>query len=204
MSTHVFTVGHSNHTVDHFIEMLQSHQVSVIADVRSVPYSRFAVQFNKDPLRQALAEAGIHYVFLGNELGARSKDPNCYEHGRVIYDRLAQTDLFLSGLSRLSQGIESESVAIMCTEKDPLDCHRTLLVARALVERHFTVDHILAVGKAESYEDSLLRLLNKSKRAQPELSTSEEELIDLAMKAQEERIAFVDKELEQASDGTAS
>lgn len=203
MSGHVFSVGHSNHTIDHFLKLLQSHQVSAIADVRSAPYSRFAPQFSKEALRQALREAGIQYVFLGNELGVRSTDPSCYERGRVRYDRLAQTDLFQAGMDRLVQGIERESVAIMCTEKDPLDCHRTLLVARALVRRDFAVDHILADGSVESYEDSMLRLLERTGQTQPDFFTTIDERIDTALRQQEERIAYVDKELAPASERTA-
>lgn len=204
MTRHFFTIGHSNHTVEHFLSLLTKHQVSAIADVRSAPYSRFAPQFSREAIRQALSDAGIGYAFLGRELGARSTDPSCYDHGRVQYDRLAQTELFKAGLDRLMLGGERECVAIMCTEKDPLDCHRTVLVARALVAEGLAVEHILADGSVESFEDSMLRLLDKTRQPPPDFFTSLDERIDKALKDQEERIAYVDKELAAASEGRTS
>lgn len=204
MTRHFFTIGHSNHTTEHFVGLLKNHHVSAIADVRSAPYSRFAPQFNKEPLRQALIDAGIGYAFLGRELGARSTDPSCYHHGRVQYDRLAQTELFRAGLDRLMLGGTRGRVAIMCTEKDPLDCHRTVLVARSLVAEGLAVDHILTDSSVESFEDSMFRLLDKTRQPPPDFFTTLDERIDKALKDQEERIAYVDKELAAASEGRSS
>ncbi len=195
----IFTVGHSNHAIETFLGLLRRHEVTTIADVRSAPYSRFAPQFSKKALREALRAEGIKYVFLGGELGARSSDPACYEHGRVRYDRLARTEAFGEGIGRLIRGSEVETVAILCTEKDPLDCHRTLLVARQLVQRGLAVDHILAGGALEHYEDSMLRLLDKTNQSPPDFFTTLEERIDNALRDQEERIAYVDKELAAAT-----
>jgi uncharacterized protein (DUF488 family) len=203
-SRRIFTVGHSNHPITRFLELLQQHGVTTIADVRSAPYSRFAPQFSKDPLREALRNESIKYVFLGQELGARTSDPSCYEDGRVRYDRLARTDSFRVGIDRLMNGSDVETVAILCTEKDPLDCHRTLLVARALVERGLAVDHILADGSLESFLHSMLRLLDKTSQPPPDFFTTFDERIDKALKDQEERIAWVDKELAAAADGTTT
>lgn len=195
----IYTVGHSNHTIETFLGLLRQHEVTTIADVRSAPYSRFAPQFSKEPLRDSLRSEGIKYVFLGRELGARSSDPACYEAGRVQYARLARTDEFRAGIDRLIHGSEVETVAILCTEKDPLDCHRTLLVARELVERGLAVDHILADGSVEHYEDSMLRLLDKTGQPPPDFFTTLDERIDNALRDQEERIAYVDKELAAAA-----
>lgn len=203
-SPHVFTVGHSNHQISKFLELLQLHAVTTIADVRSAPYSQFAPQFNKEPLRETLQAEGIKYVFLGRELGARSTDPACYENGRVRYDRLAQSDHFRVGMDRLVSGSDSEMIAILCTEKDPLDCHRTLLVARALVGRSVAVEHILADGSLESYADSMLRLLDKTGQPPPDFFTTEDERIKQAMRDQEARIAYVDKEFARTSDGATA
>jgi uncharacterized protein (DUF488 family) len=200
----VFTVGHSNHPITEFLELLRQHAVTTIADVRSAPYSRFAPQFSKEPLRAALKDEGFKYVFLGRELGARSSDPSCYEDGRVRYDRLSQTDLFHAGVDRLMHGSEIETVAILCTEKDPLDCHRTLLVARTLVGLGLAVDHILADGSLETYEESMLRLLDKTGQPPPDFFTTVDERINKALRDQEERIAYVDRQLAAASEGTAS
>src|ERR1700742_2928764 len=122
----IFTVGHSNPPIERFIGLLQPHGITALADVRSTPYSRFNPQFNKEKLQSALAAAGIRYVFLGEELGARTKDPSCYdEDGKVSYTKLARTDLFRKGIERLLTGMQQHRIAIMCAERDPLECHRT-------------------------------------------------------------------------------
>ena len=128
----VFTVGHSTHALDDFLALLLRHGITAIADVRSSPYSRMNPQFNRETLHAALKGAGIAYVFLGAELGARSRDPDCYEDGKVQYDRLARTAAFQRGLARVQQGAAQYRLALMCAEKEPLDCHRTILVARHL------------------------------------------------------------------------
>ena len=131
----LFTIGHSNHPAGRFLEMLRQHRIELIADVRSVPHSRRHPQFNREALAEELGQAGIGYEFLGRELGARADDPLLYEDGRVSYSRLAATGLFQFGLDRLRELAASRRTAIMCAEKEPLDCHRTLLVARNLLKR---------------------------------------------------------------------
>jgi len=138
--THL-TIGHSTHKIDYFVGLLRLNGVTAVADVRSVPASRHSPQFNRDPLKRSLASAEIKYVFLGRELGARSNDPNCYEAGKVQYDRLAKTELFQNGIERLLQGAAKETIAVACAERDPLDCHRTLLVTTQLVTRGATWTH---------------------------------------------------------------
>src|SRR5262249_44809331 len=131
----LFTIGHSTHSLEVFVELLTHHGVTALADVRSAPFSRFNPQFNKDALARGLNARGIRYVFLGRELGARANDSSLYENGRVRYARLAQTDLFKQGIARVIQGATEHRIALMCAERDPLECHRTLLVSRALDEQ---------------------------------------------------------------------
>jgi uncharacterized protein (DUF488 family) len=130
----VFTVGHSTHSAERFIELLRAADVTAVADVRSSPYSRFNPQFNKQDLKGALKRHEIAYAFVGQELGARSSDPKCYCDGRVVYSRLAQTALFKNGLKRIRKGAQSYRIALMCAEREPLECHRTLLVSRYLAK----------------------------------------------------------------------
>ncbi len=157
----VFTIGHSTHPQDRFIALLKKHGVTALCDVRSKPYSRINPQFNKEDLKQALHKAGISYVFLGKELGARSEDPSCYDGGKVQYDRLAQTEIFRKGLDRIEEGIRKYRVSLMCAEKEPLECHRTVLVARHLDAAGLVVQHIHADGSLESHEDAMNRLLRQ-------------------------------------------
>jgi uncharacterized protein (DUF488 family) len=191
----IFTIGHSTHPIQTFLDLLQLHGVTALTDVRSAPYSRFNPQFNKAALAASLKSRSIQYVFLGRELGARSEDPSCYEMGRVQYSRLARTELFQSGLDRVLRGAREHRLALMCAEKEPLECHRTLLVARALAERGVAIQHILADGSLETQEAAMLRLLDAVGLPRVNLFRTREELIAEALALQGERIAYVDKRL---------
>ena len=162
MSDHqrtVLTIGHSTHTLEGFLALLRQHDVTAVADVRSAPYSRFNPQFNRDVLASALDAEGIQYVYLGNELGGRSGGPECYEGGRIRYERVRKTKPFRSGLRRVIDGAAKHRIALMCAEKEPLDCHRTLLVAVALDERGVGVAHVHADGHLEPHAGAMDRLV---------------------------------------------
>ena len=190
MQDTVFTIGHSTHPQERFIALLHQHGITALCDVRSTPYSRINPQFNREDLKEALRRSNIRYVFLGKELGARSEDPACYEHGRVQYDRLAHTDLFQWGLERVQEGMKKYKLALMCAEKEPLECHRTILVARHLTALGFDVRHIHADGKLESHADALSRLARMLNLPEYDMFRSREELLPDAYRRQEERIAY--------------
>lgn len=191
----VFTIGHSTHSMETFEELLKKHGITAVADVRSAPFSRFNPQFNKDVLQTRLNSIGIKYVFLGRELGARSDDPSRYENGRVRYALLAQATTFRVGLERVVTGARDHKIALMCAEREPLECHRTLLVARALAEQGVKVEHILADGSLEPHSSTLERLLDIAGVPHQDLFRSKKELIEEALARQEERIAYVDLKL---------
>ena len=157
----VFTVGHSNHPLDGFLALLLQHGVTALADVRSVPHSRRHPHFNRKALAAALETRGIDYVFLGGELGGRPRDPALYEHGRVSYERVMRTEPFRAGIGRVLRGAARQSIALMCAEREPLDCHRTLLVARALDLWGLEIRHIHADGRVERHADAMDRLVEK-------------------------------------------
>lgn len=142
----VFTIGHSAHSMADFLKLLSSADVTAVADVRSQPFSRRVPQFNKELLQAALRPAGIAYVFLGRELGGRPADPALYTDGVADYERMAETALFREGIDRVIAGAAREHIALMCSEKDPRDCHRCLLVGRALNTHGVSVRHLLAEG----------------------------------------------------------
>jgi uncharacterized protein (DUF488 family) len=200
---HIYTIGHSTHSIEAFLKLLRKHDVTAVADVRSSPFSRFNPQFNKDTLQNSLAADGVKYVFLGRELGARSDDPACYEDGRVQYSRLARTALFKAGLERVVEGASEYRIALMCAEKEPLECHRTLLVARALAAQGADIEHILADGNLESHESAMTRLLDIVGLPQQDLFSSREQLLEEAMARQEQRIAYVDEKLAAEARGAA-
>lgn len=190
MTLTVFTVGHSTHSIEDFIKLLKRNSVEAIADVRSKPYSRHNPQFNRETLNKDLRENGIAYVFLGAELGARSEDPGCYKNGKVQYDLLAQTPLFKQGLERVKSGAERMRIALMCAEKDPLQCHRTILVSRHLEAQGVEVHHILANGQIELHAEAVRRLKNELGIPDQDLFRSSEELEADAYRKQGERIAY--------------
>ena len=185
----IFTVGHSAHEIADFRDLLAQHDIEAVADVRSAPYSRRHPQFNRDALKEALTANGIAYVFLGKELGARSKDPACYANGRVQFPKLADTALFRSGIKRVLEGSQQMRIALMCAEKEPLACHRTLLVARELVRIGKEVNHILADGTLETHGAAIDRLCRQLGIAEDLLRPPEGMEHD-AYAAQEEKIAY--------------
>lgn len=203
-SNSIFTVGHSTHPFELFLSLIRKHGVTAVADVRSRPFSRFSPQFNRDALDPQLRENGIRYVFLGRELGARSDDPACYEKGRVRYDRLAQTEVFRQGLDRVMAGAREHRIALMCAEKEPLECHRTLLVARALHDRGVDVSHILAGGSLEAHAGAMRRLHGVTGVPLTDLFRTPAELLAEALARQEERVAYVDEKLSGDEAGEAS
>jgi uncharacterized protein (DUF488 family) len=199
MATHheVLTIGHSNHTIERFIELLCQHRVTAVADVRSSPYSKIHAKFNREALAAALKQEGIAYSFLGKELGGRPADKTCYEHGRVQYRRVAATPIFRSGLDRILAGVQSYRIALMCAEREPLECHRALLVAPELEKAGITVLHLHIDGRTESHTDAMSRLLDLFRLADEDLFRSRSELIEEACYRQQERVAFAEKPLPQ-------
>jgi uncharacterized protein (DUF488 family) len=193
----LFTIGHSNHPIEAFIALLQRHGVTAIGDVRSHPYSRYAPQYSRDPLKAALARMSIAYVFLGKELGARSKDPGCYKEGKVQYDRLARQPQFAEGISRVTEGMKQYCIALMCAEKDPLECHRTLLVARKLHEAGVEIAHIHADGSLQDHRTLESRLLDLCKLPEGDMFKRRDEFVSEAYAIQGERVAYQDDNMKR-------
>lgn len=198
MTTTVYTIGHSNHTVEAFIGLLKAHGISALADVRSSPYSGYAVQFNREPLATALKRGGIEYVFLGKELGARSEDRRCYVGGKVNFELVRDSALFRSGIKRVMDGAAKWRVAMMCAEKDPIECHRTILVAAALHEPGVDIQHILADGTLESHDAAMSRLLDELRMPRLDLFRSREQLVTDALRKRGEKIAYEEEAGERA------
>jgi uncharacterized protein (DUF488 family) len=197
MNEPVLTVGHSNHSIEYLIDLLQHHRVTAVGDVRSHPYSRHASQFSRDALRSALREQGIAYVFLGKELGARSQNPACYVQGKAQYDLMAREPLFIQGVARVSQGMKQYRIALLCAEKDPIDCHRAILVSRYLVKNGLPVAHIHANHELETHDALETRLLNMLKMPEGDMFKCREEYIKDAYSLQGERIAYEDLSMNQ-------
>jgi len=206
----LFTVGHSNQTLPQLIAQLQRQGVNAVADVRSTPFSRRLPQFNRPELEAELPNQGITYVFLGEELGARREEPEAYDGMQAAYERVAQLPAFDSGLERVLTGVSKGlTLALLCAERDPLTCHRAVLVSRHLVNRGVDVQHIHGDGHLESHAELERRMQLALQKlgvleASPNavqldllgnpvsmiLDESPEKVLELAYKEQGKRIAY--------------
>jgi uncharacterized protein (DUF488 family) len=159
----LFTVGHSHHEAARLLELLRRAGVTAVADVRSSPYSRRLPQFNRPQLEDFLRRHGLTYLFLGDLLGGRPADRDLYDaEGWVDYERVRHTDPFRRGLDRLVSGLEQYVVVLLCAEDDPLDCHRGLMIAPALVERGLAPLHLRKDGSMETTAEMERRLFRET------------------------------------------
>jgi uncharacterized protein (DUF488 family) len=193
-----FTVGHSNHEVGQFIDLLKNQEISCLCDVRSSPYSKFTSQFNKENLDTELKKKGVLYVYLGNKLGGRYWDPALlYSNGVVNYNKVIQQQGFCEGINSVILNIKKGlRIALMCAEKNPLDCHRFLLVARALTNKGVRVKHILETGKVVLNEDLEKQLLLKYKNELDQFlffqeATSKEKTLEEAYQKRNQEVGFI-------------
>jgi len=171
----MFTIGHSNHSVEAFLRLLQANGVELVVDVRSHPYSKYAPQFDRPALEGAVAAAGMRYLYLGRELGGRPEGPEFYdEEGHVLYDVLRESPPFLAGISRLIEEASTSRVAILCGEEDPTQCHRRFLVGHVLSARGVVVEHIRGDGRLQTEETLCLEELRGQDDRQLMLFAAEE------------------------------
>jgi uncharacterized protein (DUF488 family) len=188
----VLTVGHSNHSYQNFLSLLKGAEVTAVADVRAAPFSRHSPHFNIQQLREELRLSNVAYVFLGRELGGRPRDRTYYCDNVADYEKMSTAEQFEIGLQRVIEGAKKYRVAVMCSERDPLDCHRCLLIGRALSERGVHVVHILADGSNLTQMKAEEKLLELSGRSTDDLLMSREERLALAYRDRARKIAFAD------------
>ena len=151
----ILTIGHSNHPIEKLLSLLQASGAEVVVDTRSQPYSKYTVQFNREALQSAIAGGGMKYIYLGRELGGRPDGSGFYDaEGHVLYAKVAASPQFREGIERVLAGSERYRVALLCSEEDPSDCHRRLLVGRVLAEHGGAlILHIRADGRLQREED---------------------------------------------------
>jgi len=146
----IFSIGHSNHSINKFLSLLESAEINMVVDVRSAPFSKMFPQFNQE----------------------------------------AQKEAFKTGIERLKEDSAKYRIALMCSEKEPLDCHRTLLVSEALATSDIPVGHIHADGTVESHENALVRLLTLHNLSSPDLFSDDKDRVQEALTLQEKKIAY--------------
>jgi len=192
----IHTIGYATKPLDTFLAQLKQHNINAVADVRSVPYSAAFYDYHQEAIKASLEQAGIRYVYLGEELGPRSKNPAHYDScNQVKFDRLMRSPLFLAGVERVQQGLEKGfNIALMCAEKDPATCHRSLLIAYFLVRNtDLEVRHIGHEGELEEQPELEQRLIALN-QLKPDLLTSESDLLSIAYKQQLRKTSYIKPE----------
>jgi uncharacterized protein (DUF488 family) len=189
----VFTIGHSTHSYEHFLALLRAYKITAVVDVRTTPFSRHFSHFNETSLRADLKLDGISYVFLGRELGGRPSEPNFYCNGVADYEKMAKADSFANGIKRVTEGAKKFQIALMCSEHDPLDCHRCLLVGRALSREGMKLIHILGDGSFISHSEIEDKLLHLAGRSSDDLLMSESERLSAAYRDRSPKIAYAER-----------
>jgi uncharacterized protein (DUF488 family) len=185
----LFTIGHSNRSIDDFVALLGMSNVTAVADVRSQPFSRHLQHFNREHLSDTLRQRNIAYVFLGKELGARRDEDCCYIQGKAKYELIEKTRAFQVGLDRIRKGALHHRVALMCAEKDPLTCHRSILIAKVL--RHeFDIRHIVSQDQIDSHHELERRLLHNWQLDANDLFLGDAERLEDAYRMQAQGIEY--------------
>ena len=166
----LYTIGHSNHQAAYFLELLQAHGVDCVVDVRSIPASQYNPQYNKANLSGFLKNNEILYLHFGREFGARHTGPALHdEDGKVDFEKVRATQAFRLGVERIEEGTDKGyTIALMCAEADPLECHRFSMISGCLAEEGFEVLHILKGGEAVAHEELEQELLKRFAKKLPQ------------------------------------
>ena len=195
----IFTIGHSQHNIEHFISLLRMYDINCVIDVRSTPYSKYAETFNRERINEELSRNGIRYFFMGEYFGARQSKKELYtQDGYLDFERVQKEPTFIKGIQNVMLGIEQGNrVALMCTEKDPMDCHRAIMVSKSFADNGVSIHHILEDGSIQTQEELENRMLEKYYPERNQLSIftygneeSEQELVQRCYKKRNEEIGY--------------
>lgn len=195
----LYTVGHSQHDFEYFSNLLKNNNINYLLDVRSTPYSKYAETYNREHLSKLLLEKNITYSYMGKYFGARPENIELYnEEGYLDFEKVAQSELFIKGMKNVILGLNrGNNIALMCTEKDPIDCHRAILVARAFSLSGVNVTHILPDGKLQTQKELDERLLDMYFPDRAQLSIfnfnsviNDEENLKIAYKERNKEIGY--------------
>lgn len=160
--TTIYSIGHGNKRIEDFIEELKSFNIFFLLDIRSKPYSKWSPHFNQNKLESELEKNKIKYVYVGDTLGGLPDDRTCYDYnGKVVYDYIKEKDFFKEGLKRLTTANEKHiRIAIMCSESNPSECHRSKLIGQELSKQKISIKHIVSKFKFKSQELVMAELTN--------------------------------------------
>jgi uncharacterized protein (DUF488 family) len=195
----LFTIGHSNISSERFIAMLGAAEVTAVADVRSVPNSRWCPWFSAKALAESLPRAQSTYTMMGDTLGGRPRDGRLFRDGVVDYEAMAVQPEFIASLDRLTEEAARSRICLMCSEREPLDCHRCLLVARSLAERGLAVGHLLHDGSIEPHAATEARLLALDADADGLFAAGNRKRLDAAYRHRAHAVGFRQKSRPRAA-----
>ncbi len=193
----LYTLGYSGLEIANFLALVARYNIDVICDVRSTPYSTYKPDFTRAAFKQHLNAAGVKYVFLGDKLGARPSDRRCYVDGQAVYEKIAQTALFNEGLARVHKGVKTLNLALVCSERDPIECHRTILVVNRLDNLRASTLHIHTDGATETQDALDERLVAHHRLTPPPLLCKpgdQDDAIVEAYQMQSSAIAYRERE----------
>lgn len=155
----LYSIGHGNRSIEDFIELLIQNNIQFILDVRSMPYSKYYPHFNREALDNILKMNNIKYVFMGDSLGGRPNDITCYTNGKVDYEKIKSKMFYQEGLDRVITAFEKDlSIALMCSESKPQECHRSKLIGESLIQKNIKLNHIDENGAIQNQIDVMLKL----------------------------------------------
>lgn len=192
----IFTIGYSGFSFGEFADMLQKNHISAVIDVRSSPYSRHFPDYDRETLKNALIQKHIYYKNYAHEFGARQDNPLFYTDGIMDFTKFSHSEQFLQGVEKLTQSMKKGYIfALMCAEKEPVTCHRAILVARAFRDRNYKVIHLMPDGNHLSQTDIDNTLIEKFFPNRNQLSfnaeiLSDEEMLAKAYILQNKEIGF--------------
>lgn len=158
----IYTIGHSSYETEYFLTLLKKYEINCVVDIRGMPYSKYVPQYNKEPIKKLLQSKGIYCIYMGTELGIiQSRKDLLDSEGYLDFDKMKKSSEFRTALSRILDGLEKGyTIAVMCTEKDPIDCHRSILICRELHSHGCEIRHIMPDGTIETQEQLEAALVN--------------------------------------------
>lgn len=194
----IYTIGHTNYSIQQFVDLIKSYNINCVVDVRSTPFSKYTPQFNENNIKIELNKRGIYYLQMGNEFGARRNNKELYTiNGYLDFEKTRKDIEFIKGINRIKHGCNKGfNITLICTEKDPFDCHRAIMVGKGLKDSGIIVNHILPNKKIQSQSKIEERLLNKYYPNRLQLSfdsinnLTDEEMIEESYRKRNKEIGY--------------
>lgn len=200
----LYSIGHSKHEFNKFLKMLKDNNIDYLLDVRSSPFSKYAETYNKDNLKDLLDQNGIVYWHMGGYFGARPEEKELYTQENYLdFEKVRAGKKFQDGVKSVLTGLnEGKNIVLMCTERDPMDCHRAIMVSKGFLDAGVNVKHILPDGSIETQKELENRMLEKYFPYGGQLSfieseTTEQERLEMCYRKRNKEIGYTIAEGEQ-------